>query len=258
MIGVNQVLKSKRIKEIQEYVAEHETVSLDELVNVFDVSKNTIRRDIQWLVDRGEMKKVYGGVSVNASALASFSDRKTRNQKQKELIGKTAATFVDDGDIIFVDSGTTTIEMFEYIKNKDITIITNNLNLIIECLPHDNLNVISIGGVLERKTNSFASFKESNLLNTYNIGKAFMASTGISLSNGVTNASPLESELKRAAVGRSLKVFLLIDHDKFDKQGLMTYCDLDDVNYVITDKLPDERYMEYTAEHEVEIVVAKG
>ncbi|GMA60967.1 DeoR/GlpR family DNA-binding transcription regulator [Alicyclobacillus fastidiosus] len=251
------MLKSKRIKEIQEYVHQHQTVSLDELVSVFDVSKNTIRRDVQWLVERGEIKKVYGGVAVNNSTLVSFNDRKTKNQKQKELIAKEAANFVEDGDIIFIDSGTTTLEMFEYIKHKDITIITNNLTFIFNCLPHENLDIISIGGALERKTNSFASFKDSNLLQTYNINKCFMASTGISITNGVTNASPLESVLKQTAVERSSEVYLLIDHDKFNKHGLITYCKLNQIDYLITDLDPGTEYREYALQNDIQLVIAR-
>lgn len=251
------MLKSKRIKEIQEYVAKHEAVSLDELVEVFDVSKNTIRRDIQPLVESGEIKKVYGGVSINNSSLVSFSDRKQQNQKTKELIAKSAAEFVDEGDIIFIDSGTTTMEMFEFIKNKEITIITNNLIFIINSLPYDNLNIISIGGSLERKTNSFTNFSENNLLKTFNINKAFMASTGVSILNGVTNASPLESELKKIAVQRSFEVFLLVDHDKFNKYGLITYCDLNEIDYLITDEIPNVHFQEYAEENNIQIIFAK-
>jgi DeoR family myo-inositol catabolism operon transcriptional repressor len=250
------MIKTKRIKQIQEYIFEQKTVSLDELVKVFDVSKNTIRRDVQELVELGEIKKVYGGVAVNDSTLVSFTDRKTRNQKEKELVAKLAASYVVDGDIIFIDSGTTTLEMIEFLKTKYLTIITNNLDFIINSLPYENLNVISIGGVLERKTNSFASFKKGDLLKEYNINKAFMASTGISISNGVTNASPLESELKQIAVERSSEVFLLVDNYKFDKYGLVTYCGLDKIDYIITDMTPGEIYQEYAKENEIQLVVA--
>lgn len=85
------MLKTKRIQQIQEYVFEHESVSLDDLVSVFEVSKNTIRRDVQKLVDEGHIKKVYGGVAVNHVKLESFNERQTRNQFQKRLIAKTAA-----------------------------------------------------------------------------------------------------------------------------------------------------------------------
>ncbi|CAH0346504.1 DeoR/GlpR family DNA-binding transcription regulator [Bacillus sp. CECT 9360] len=254
------MIKTKRIKQIQDYIFEHQTVSLDELVNIFDVSKNTIRRDVQELVELGEIKKVYGGVAVNDTAhaaLESFNDRKTRNQRSKEQIAKLAASFIEDEDVIFIDSGTTTLELIEYIKALHLTIITNNLNFIINSLPYENLNVISIGGVLDRKTNSFVSIKKYDLLKSYNINKAFMASTGITLANGVTNASPLESEIKQTVVERSSKVFLLVDHDKFDQYGLMTYCSLDEIDYLITDKLPDEEYQEYTKKKGIQLAIAE-
>ncbi|TWD97491.1 DeoR family transcriptional regulator [Neobacillus bataviensis] len=250
------MIKEKRIKKIQEYVLEHQSASLDELVKVFDVSKNTIRRDVQELVDRGELKKVYGGVSSIHKKLESFQERSVRNQEQKGLIAKKAASFIEDGDFIFIDSGTTTIEMFEYLKEKHLTIFTNNIDLIVSAIPHEKINVISIGGMLERKTSSFVNPQNMDLLKDYNIKKAFMASTGISLSNGVTNASPLESELKKTIVSRSSEVYLLVDHDKFDKYGLMTYCSLDDIDYLVTDKVPNDTYQEYAKNHNIQLVLA--
>src|SRR5687768_13820474 len=105
--GIN-MFKTERIEQIQDYVFAHETVSLDELVKVFNVSKNTIRRDVQQLVERGRIIKVYGGVAVNHSTLKSFNERQTRNLQLKKSIAKAAANFVEDGDIIYIDSGTTT------------------------------------------------------------------------------------------------------------------------------------------------------
>lgn len=254
------MIKDKRINKIEEYIIEHKSVSLDELMNVFKVSKNTIRRDVHELVEGGDFKKVYGGVAVNddkRAKLESFQDRQVRNQTEKEMIGKAAANYVEDGDIIFIDSGTTTIEMIEFIKSKQVTIITNSLDFIVRALPHENLNVITAGGILERKTNSFGSLKYMDILNAYNINKAFMASTGVSLSNGVTNASPLESELKATVVNRSTEVFLLVDHDKFDKYGLMTYCRLEKIDYLVTDKIPSEIYQNYAKKNDIQVIIAE-
>jgi DeoR family myo-inositol catabolism operon transcriptional repressor len=250
------MLKPKRIEQIEQYVFEHQTVSLDELVKVFDVSKNTIRRDIQQLVERGTIKKIYGGVAVNHSTLESFNVRQTRNQKQKKSIARAAAKFVEDGDIIYIDSGTTTLEMVEYLQTKHVTIITNNLDFIINSFPYKNLNVIAIGGVLDRETKSFISFKNMDLLKAYNIKKAFMASAGISISNGVTHSSPLESEIKKTVVKRSSEIYLLVDHYKFDKYALMTYCGLDEIDYIITDTTPSENYQEYAKKHNIRLVIS--
>lgn len=251
------MLKPKRIKQIQQYIMEHSTATLDELVNVFNVSKNTIRRDIQELVEGGEIKKVYGGVTaVQLTPLLSFNERKTRNRSEKQRIAKAAASFINEGDIIYIDSGTTTLGMLEFIKHLELTLITSNLDFILGALPYGNLNVISTGGVLERKTKSFASIKNTDLLKAYNINKAFMASSGISLSGGVTNSSPLESEIKQIVTHKSREVFLLADHSKFGKHALMTYCNLEDIDYLITGSMPGDDYLQYALEHEIKLVVA--
>jgi len=253
------MLKTKRIERIQDYHFEHQTVSLDELTTVFNVSKNTIRRDVQQLVDGGKIKKVYGGVAIDhaPAPLESFNKRQTRNQEQKEAIAKAAADLVEDGDIIYIDSGTTTLEMVEYLQPKQVTVITNNLDFITHSLPYSNLNVISTGGVVNRETKSFVSFKNTDLLKAYNINKAFMASTGISIENGVTHSSPLESEIKQTVVKRSSKVYLLVDQHKFDKYALITYCGLNEIDYIITNTNPSEDYQEYAKNHNIELVISK-
>jgi|HigsolmetaAR205D_1030408.scaffolds.fasta_scaffold01988_4 DeoR family transcriptional regulator, myo-inositol catabolism operon repressor len=255
--GGSKLIKEVRLKKIQEYINEKESVSLDELVSVFNVSKNTIRRDVQELLKTGDYKKIYGGVTVNhenKKGLDSFKERSVRNQEAKQLIGQIAGNLVNDGDVIFIDSGTTTIEMFEHIKNKKITIITNHIELIMKCIPHDNISLICIGGILERQTNSLGNINNLELLNIYNINKAFMSSTGISIRNGVTNASPIESKLKESVVRKCNEVYLLVDHSKFDKQGLITYCKLDEINYLVTDKVPNSTYRDFFNENHIKMI----
>lgn len=252
------VLKTKRLDKIQEYINERGTVSLDELVEKFNVSKNTIRRDVQDLIEVGDFKKVYGGVAVDKpSSTVPFLDRQIRNFKEKQKIGQAAAEFVEDGDIIFIDSGTTTVEMVEFIKDKELTIITNNVDFIVKALPYDNLNIFSTGGMLERKTNSFTSADNDEIIHSYNIRKAFLASTGLSIKSGVTNSLPLESGLKRSVVQRSAESFLLVDQSKFGKVALTTYCNLDDIDYLVTDAIPD-KYQEYANDNEIKVVLTKS
>lgn len=249
------MIKTRRVSKIQNYINEKETVSMDELVAKFNVSKNTIRRDVQELVDSGEFEKVYGGVSVNHSATVPFSDRQVRNDKEKEEIAKIAAKYVEDGDIIFIDSGTTTLKMLEYISNKEITVITNNIDFIMKAMSYENLTIITTGGTIELKTKSFTSVNNKDIIRTYNINKAFLASTGLSIKNGVTNSLPIESEIKAAVVERSEDIFLLVDHSKFDKYSLTTYCDLAEIDYLVTDILPQENYIQFAENNDINIVV---
>lgn len=248
------MIKSQRLNQIKEYVFEHQSVSLEELVQHFGVSMNTIRRDVKDLVDAGVFRKVYGGVSVNHSTLVVFDERKDRNLSKKQEIGRLAAQHVEDGDVIFVDSGTTTLELLPYISHKQLTVVTNNFDFIHQAKPYSGLTIFSTGGMFERKTDSFVGFQSIELLKKYNITKAFVASTGVSLTNGVTNSSPLETDLKATVVQKSLNVFLLIDDSKFDKYALTTFCMLSDIDVLVTNSVPDEAYVQYAREHQVQIL----
>jgi len=252
------LIKEKRLKNIKEYITKNESASLDELVSIFNVSKNTIRRDVQELIETGNFKKIYGGVAVAKNKeLLPFHDRKIRNQSEKRYIAQLASNFIENGDIIFIDSGTTTIELFDFIKDKELTIVTNNIEFITLCIPYEQLNIICTGGILERKTKSFGNFNNPDFLENYNINKAFMASTGISIKNGVTNSSPLESNLKQIVVKKCNEVYLMIDADKFDKQGLITYCGLDEIDFVITNKKPPEEFFHFFQQHDIDVIYGK-
>ncbi|MEH7273643.1 DeoR/GlpR family DNA-binding transcription regulator [Neobacillus vireti] len=251
------MIKEKRLIQIKEYVVKQQSASLDELVKEFNVSKNTIRRDLQELLNTGAFKKVYGGIAVNQKKLEHFHEREIRNHHEKKILGRAAADFVEDGDIIFIDSGTTTIEMLNHLKEKKITILTNNIDIIVGSIPFENITIITIGGVLERKTKSFGINYNLEMLNTYNINKAFMASTGLTPTNGVTNASLLETELKKKIVKRSKTIFLLVDHTKFGQYGLTTYCELNNIHYLITDKMPSQEYQNLLKENLVQFIIAE-
>ncbi|MEE5730441.1 myo-inositol utilization transcriptional regulator IolR, partial [Streptococcus pneumoniae] len=102
-------MKLMRIQEMEEYILSHGTVSLDELCQVFNVSKNTVRRDINKLTEKGAIEKVYGGVtSIEKTALVPFENRTIQHQDEKTKIAHYASRFIEDHDLVFIDSGTTT------------------------------------------------------------------------------------------------------------------------------------------------------
>ncbi|SFJ81455.1 transcriptional regulator, DeoR family [Halobacillus dabanensis] len=253
-LGLFVMLKIKRINEVLQYVQKKQTVSLDDLVNEFNVSKNTIRRDVQELVDQGKLKKVYGGVSANKSSTVPYHDRKVQNEEGKIKIAEMAASYVKDGDIIFLDSGTTTVELLEFIKDKNLIIVTNNLDFTLEATPYSNLRIYSTGGMYERSTKSYAGLESAEAVKSYNFSKAFMASTGISLTNGITNSSPQETQIKSTVVDRSEEVYLLVDHSKFDHYSITTYCDMEDIDYLVTDEMPEDKYKQFAEKNNVKLI----
>nr|WP_106781230.1 DeoR/GlpR family DNA-binding transcription regulator [Lysinibacillus timonensis] len=249
------MLRTQRINSIRKYVIENQTASIDELISEFKVSKNTIRRDIQFLVESGELKKVYGGVVVNP-AKPDLSDDQLKHQVlQENSISKSAAYFVEDGDTIFIDSGLIILDMLEYLKSKKITVVTNSLDFITYSLPFENLTVLSIGGLLNRNSKTFTVLEKHDIFKSYNINKAFLAPGAISITSGASHSNPLEHYLLKAVVEKSTEVYLLAEHFKFDKNALLSFCDLDIVDCIITDMKPHEKYIEYTREKQIRLVV---
>ncbi|NLO47413.1 MAG: DeoR/GlpR transcriptional regulator [Clostridiales bacterium] len=250
-------MRSKRMEDISTYIYEQKMVTLDKLCQKFGVSKNTIRRDINELITYGNFKKIYGGVTVSPiKKLVSFDEREVRKWSAKQRISAKAAELVEDGDIIFIDSGTTTSHMIDHIKDrKNLTVITNNLEIIIRAIPYENINLISLSGTLNRKTLSFTGGSAVNVLCGYNISKAFIAATGISVISGASNSSAPEYEIKLTAVQRSRLVYLLADCSKFNVISLMTYCTLAEIDTLITDEEPPAEFAEIFAENRHNILV---
>ncbi|QOX65565.1 DeoR/GlpR transcriptional regulator [Anoxybacterium hadale] len=252
-------MRSKRISDIEDYIYENKTVTLDQLCRVFDVSKNTIRRDLKEIISGGNFKKIYGGITVKDNKdLLPFSERNISNLDAKKKIAAKAAELVEDSDVIFIDSGTTTIHMIDFIKEKkNLTIITNNLEVMIRVIPYENIKLISLSGELDRNTLSFTGDTASAVLKSYNISKAFMASAGVSINGGVTNSSTKEYDIKSTAVKRSNSVYLLTSEDKFNLVAIMTYCTLDKLTGIITDGHPPQDIHDFMTDHGMDLIIAR-
>ena len=249
-------MKSRRLEEMNQYITEHGFAGMDELQTVFGVSINTIRRDVAELIVEGKVQKVYGGVRSKGPALIPYEIRSSDASHLKEMIGLRAASFVREGDIIFIDSGTTTLWMMEALKNKEnITIVTNNIEVMFRALEQTNIRLIVLPGELHRKTHSLTGEETVQDLARFNIHTAFMAATGIS-ENGVTNSSPMEYEIKKMAIERSRRTVLMVTGDKFGVTSLLTYAGLDDLDTVITDSSMPDRYRHLLTERGIQWIEA--
>lgn len=253
-------MKLKRIHEIENYINEKETVSLIELSSQFDVSLNTIRRDINYLEESGAIKKVYGGVtSTHGQELTSYDFRTTKFSEEKERIAKLAASLIEEGDLIFIDSGTTTSPILKYINNNiAFTVLTNNLDVMIEASKHSNIELIVLGSRYYPKTRSFLkTVTSADVAEYYNISKAFMAATGVSIKNGLTNSDFHEHEIKRAIARRTNEMYILADSSKFEKSTLLTYAELKDVDKIITNERLDDHIIDYCNENGIHLFYPK-
>ena len=251
-------MKADRILEMERYILQQGAATMDELRLHFDISMNTVRRDVAELLTRGTVEKVYGGVCArkNEQTLTPYEVRRRGSEGAKAAICRRAAELVHDGDIIFIDSGTTTLHIIDYLANKrDVTIITNNLEAIVRALPLENITIIALPGQVRRKTHSLTGDDAVHYLRRFNITTAFMAATGLS-SHGVTNSSPMEYEIKKCAVQAAEKTALLISQSKFGATGLMTYAQPGDFDMIVTDSLPSPEEQQRVKDSGVLLIAA--
>lgn len=229
-------MKTFRLNEMEQYIQENGTVTMQTLCDHFQVSLGTIRQDVGALVQKGTVTKVYGGVSsARPGGLVPFDERRGRNFRRKQAIGKKAAELLQDRDVLFLDSGTTTMQLIEHIPpEKRITVLTHNLSAMQAAIPYEHVELISLPGKLDRRTNSFLA-ADLRYFEQYNITIAMMATTGISPVGDVTNSILLEHEIKRMAVEKSERTYLMADSGKFERASLITYAKLDQFTGIVTD-----------------------
>ena len=252
-------MKTKRLVKIEEYIHTKGSATLDELCDYFGVSKNTIRRDINIILQDGSIEKVYGGVkSVVNYGLTSFEHRNIVHATAKERIAQLAAAQIKPGDFIFIDSGTTTRSIIDYLPNDiNITVLTNNLDIMNACALHPNIGLLSLGSHYKRETRSFVGLHMEAKLSQYNISKAFMAATAVSIHSGVTNSDLMEHEIKKNLVQIADEIFLLVDDSKFEKATLLTYMPLADVSTVVTNNPIDNTYRDFFEEQQIKLLIAE-
>lgn len=251
-------MKYNRIQEIENYIKNAKVASLDELLNQFDISIQTLRRDLKELENRNVIKKVYGGVVYNEDIVANtevidIKSREIENLNQKQQIGKVAASLLEEQDVIFIDSGTTACQIIPFMnEDMHLTVITHSA-LAFEMLEgKKNVKIILLGGEYREKVKSF--FFDVSALH-YNFAKSFISTYGLSLENVLTNMDNFEGMVKNHVIHTSKEVIVLADDTKFSRVSYNCFAPIDSMNVVVTNKLPNKRYMNYFNENDILIRV---
>lgn len=196
------------------------------------------------------------GIGSRPKETISCREKTVALAREKDLLCRQAAQLVEDGDIIYIDSGTTCRNMIDYISDKNVTIITNSLRVTARATEYSNLNVISLPGKLKTDTLSLVGTDCLEYFKRYNIGKAFLSCSGISVKNGLTIASAEEYIIKKAVIENSQENYLLADHPKFGKVSLMTYAKLDQIQSVITDHILPKEYQEQCDINNIDLLIS--
>ena len=249
-------MRLDRVNDMEQYVLEHGTASLEELAGAFQISLNTVRRDVSALLGRGRIRKTYGGVAaLETSGPVPMAVRASKNREAKQLVGRLAAQLVSDGQTIFLDSGSTVLAMLPHLAGRrNVTIVTHGLCAMYETSKYPNLKLLSLGGLYSPPTNSFVGISTLDALDRISIDTVFVAATGVSLERGLTNTTFFEAEIKQRVVQRSRSVVLLADHSKFDAVSTISFFDFEKLTAVVTDRQPPAPYLDCVRIHHIELL----
>ncbi len=254
-------MKSIRLEEEEKYIHRKNKVTLEELMKEFDVSLNTIRRDVKELLKKGKIKKVYGGVEslIGVSEekyLNNYESRSVNNIFEKKRIAQKASEYINEGDTIFIDSGSTTVSILDNVPmDISLIVVTNSLDVINKISNYKNIQLVTPASFYKSKTRSFVEWDigETNIIDRLNIDKCFMAATSVSKEN-VMNASSAEYSIKHKVMARGEKKYLLLDDSKYNTTSFLTYAKVKEFDVVITNFVPDE-YLEIFEKNGVKVEI---
>ncbi len=250
-------MKYDRQAEMISYIRERKTVRNDELMKKFDISVQTLRRDISKFKELDLIRKVYGGVVYNdrqesVRNVASFSARDSSMSEEKERVGKLAAKLVGDGDVIFVDSGTTAYRILHYLsETKNVTVISHCLDVMEIIRKMHNLTGVCVGGVLQH---DMGSFIVDSSFYPYNYSKAFISTVGLSIDKNLTNTNLPEGALKAQTIKQSGAVYVVADHTKFGVIAYNQFANFSGIDGVVTDRCPSEEYVRFFSVNKIKLI----
>ena len=239
------MLSEERHSAILELLENKKAVTVSELTQILSTSESTIRRDLNTLDHLGKLNKVHGGATaIDKTYDVSEDDVATKELQcieEKKAIGKYAASLIYDNDFVYIDAGTTTSCMIDYIEDSKATFVTNGIAHAKKLLSK-GLKTYVIGGRLKQSTEAVVGAEGICNMQRFNFTKSFLGANGISLSAGVTTPDRNEASVKTAVINNSKTAYVLADHSKFDQISSVTFAQLIRVK-IITDKIDDERYL---------------
>lgn len=238
------MLTEERHSMIIKAVNERSSVTIAELAEILDVSASTVKRDLIILANEGKIIKVRGGAMSKNESFTSVEknveEKASICTQEKMTIAKYAAELIEKGDFVFIDAGTTTEKIIDYLNVKDVTFVTNGF-IHAKKLARKGYKVFITGGEIKASTEAIVGAECVLTLKNYNFTKCFMGTNGISLTAGFTTPDVNEARVKSAAIESSREVYVLADHSKFDEISSATFAGLGKA-VIITDRIPNRKY----------------
>ena len=250
------MLAAERRNKIVEMLQQDKRVIVSDLSKYFVVSEETIRRDLDLLDREGIATKGYGGAVFNETAGIElpFNMRKQTNAVGKQKIARIVDALIDDGDHIFLDASTTAVFIAKEIQDKkNLTVITNSIENMIELSDVSGWNIIASGGKVKEGHLAMVGPGAVETISSFNAEKAFLSCKALDMQRGIMEGNEEIAQTKFVMMYHSLKKYLCVDHTKFDQVAFSRVCDAREVTGVVTDVKPSEAWLSYFIRNNIEI-----
>lgn len=246
------MLAEERYRKVMELLHRDHTVKVGALAELFHVSAETVRRDLDYLEQAGCLKKVHGGAVLEQVEThePEFQERAELHHEKKWELAQLACRFVKEEDSIALDAGTTSLEIARVLKRgyHSLTILTNSIPVVWELLDKPSFTVILAGGRVHAQEKELIGASCTEQIRQYRVNYYFLTPSGISLQSGVTSYGFGEVEVQRAMADIAAHTIVFCQSGYFDKASLMKVCDLIRVEGIVTDSsLPEETRLRYEA-----------
>ena len=252
------MLKSVRQSQIRRIVEERGQVSVTELNEILDVSEATIRRDLEQLADQGWVQRTHGGALrvEPAPVEPPIKERIPENAEEKKRIGRLATTLVNEGDTIFLGSGSTVRAMvLHLLELPDLTIITNSLPVVNQ-MARSKAELIVIGGMFRSSEQSMVGHVAEQAIREFRADHAFMGIRGIDVDHGLTSDFLPEAVTDRAILGIASNCVIVADHSKFNRVSSVFLAPVTSANMVVTDESTPSSTVAALRETGVDVLIA--
>ena len=250
------MLGLERRQKILEKIKQEHRVYVSELSKIFDVTEETIRRDLDKLEEEDLIRRDYGGAVLNSyiSEDLSFLKRSLINGDLKNRIAQKAQSLIDDDSTIMMDSSSTCLTLLNFLRTrKNLTVITNSIRLAYD-FSGASFKIISAGGFLRGKSFALTGALTCDNLKNYFVDYAILSCKGIDIERGVMESNDEESAVKQVMIAQAKKVILLVDSSKFGKISFTKTCDFDKISMLVTDCEPSEDWKTSLDTHQVRLL----
>ena len=253
------LLAIQRREKIMDLLREDGSAKVTNLAKLFKVTEVTIRQDLEKLENDGLIVREHGGAFLKnvEDQVRNFSLSHQDNLDKKGVIADKCKEFIEIGDTIILDSGSTTTEIAKRLSGmKNLTVITNALNIALMLGAESGIEIIVTGGEFKPPTLSLTGQKAADFLKGLNVQKLFLATAGISLKSGLTYPSLSDIVVKKAMIEAADITFLVADSSKIGKSALASLGALSLIDYIITDEDINKKDKKVFEEHDIELIIS--